>query len=273
MKKHNNNNNKNRKPNNKNEVKKSVNKTADNKNLEKIFGKHSVRAVFLNRPHAIKRLIFAGKEEYHQDFIERASQLGIKPEFCEWSDFLNICSFTEDDKHQGICVFTDPMPIYSERDFNLLENAKVVLVLDQITNPQNLATILRSAAFFGVDAVLTMHNRSADISPTVTRYAVGGAEFVKIFKITNLSQSVKELQNMGFWAYALDERGEKTLAQTNFPEKTVLIIGAEGQGLRQKTKKYCDELVRIPGGREGIESLNAAVAATIAMSEIFRGVI
>jgi 23S rRNA (guanosine2251-2'-O)-methyltransferase len=102
------------------------------------------------------------------------------------------------------------------------------------------------------------------------RYAVGGAEFVKIFQIVNLSQSLEELKKAGYWVYGLDERGEKTLAQTSFPEKTVFVVGAEGEGLRQKTKKYCDELVRIPGGRQGLESLNAAVAATLAMAEITR---
>ena len=69
----------------------------------------------------------------------------------------------------------------------------------------------------------------------------------------------------------MDERGRKTLAQAEFAEKTVIVIGAEGEGLREKTRKYCDELVKIPGGREGIESLNAGVAATVAMAEFFRG--
>ena len=68
----------------------------------------------------------------------------------------------------------------------------------------------------------------------------------------------------------LDERGEKTLAETVFPEKIVFVVGAEGEGLRPKTKKYCDALVRIPGGREGLESLNAGVATAVAVAEILR---
>ena len=78
------------------------------------------------------------------------------------------------------------------------------------------------------------------------------------------------LKHSGFWVLGLDERGEKTLAATDFPEKLIFVVGAEGEGLRPKTKKYCDSLVRIPGGRPGLESLNAGVAATIALSEIFR---
>jgi 23S rRNA (guanosine2251-2'-O)-methyltransferase len=238
--------------------------------VEKIFGKHSVRAIFLKRPEDIRRLILADKEDYHQEFIAKAHQLGIKPEFMKWGDFLRIGEFTEDDKHQGICVFAEDREIYGDNDLDLVRDASTVLVLDQISNPQNLATILRSAAFFGADAVFLLRNRSIDVSPAVVRFAVGGAEFVKIFRVTNLSQTVEALKQLGFWAYGLDERGDKTLAETEFAKKTILVIGAEGPGLRPKTRKYCDALVRIPGGRSGLESLNAGVAAAIALAEIFR---
>lgn len=237
---------------------------------ERIFGKHSVRAVFLTRPKAIRRMIIAGKESYHEEFLQLASQFGIKPEFMEWPAFLRLGHFTDDEKHQGIFVLADARKVYSEADFDTLEDAKVLLALDQISNPQNFATILRSAAFFGVDAVITLCDRSVDTSPEVVRYAVGGAEFVKIFRVTNLSQALVALKDYGFGAIGLDERGEYTLAQTEFPERVILVVGAEGEGLRQKTKKYCDALVRIPGGRRGLESLNAGVATAIALSEVFR---
>jgi 23S rRNA (guanosine2251-2'-O)-methyltransferase len=238
--------------------------------LEKVFGKHSVLAVFLKRPKAIRRLVLAGKEEYHQDFIARAKKLGVRVDFMTWPEFIRIGEFTEDDKHQGICAFVVPREIRNEGDFDLLDKARCVLVLDQISNPQNFATILRCGAFFGVDAVLLMKNRSVDITPTVVRYAVGGAEFVEIFKVTNLSVSLEALKEKGYWAYGLDERGEHTLAEVKFPEKTIFVIGAEGEGLRHKTKQYCDELVRIPGGREGVESLNAGIATSIALYEFYR---
>ena len=76
---------------------------------------------------------------------------------------------------------------------------------------------------------------------------------------------------MGFWIYGLDERGERTLAQTEFDAKTVLVVGAEGEGLRHRTKQLCDALVRIPGGQTGLESLNAGVATAVALAEVFRG--
>lgn len=238
--------------------------------MEKIFGKHSVRAVFLTRPGDIQRMVIAGKEEYHREFIDLAHKNGVTPEFVDWPTFRRMGEFTEEDKHQGIVIFVTPRRHYGDRDLDILEHGRCVLALDQVSNPQNFATILRGAAFFGVDAVLVMKNRSVSLSPTVVRYAVGGAEFVKVFRVTNVSRALQDLKGLGYWAYGMDERGEKTLAQAEFAEKTVIVIGAEGEGLREKTRKYCDELVRIPGGRYGVESLNAGVAATVAMSEFFR---
>jgi 23S rRNA (guanosine2251-2'-O)-methyltransferase len=239
--------------------------------MEKIYGKHSVRAAFMQRPRAIKRLILlAGKLEPPQEFIELAQQHDVPVEILPWLEFLKAGELTQDEKHQGVCIYAEPLPIYSERDLKDLKDARVVFALDQITNPQNLATIIRGAAFFGVDAILLMKNRAAQISPVVTRVAVGGAEFVPIYNITNLARSLDTLKKFGFWVYGLDERGKTTLAQTEFSEKTVFVVGAEGEGLRQRTGKFCDYLVRIPGGRKGVESLNASVAATLAMAEFYR---
>ena len=239
--------------------------------MEKIFGKHSVRAVFLTRPQDIRRMAIAGKKEYHQEFIGLAQKYGIEPEFFDWPTFRRLGEFTEDDKHQGVVVFTKPRQHYGDRDLDILEHGRCILVLDQVSNPQNFATILRGAAFFGVDAILVMKNRSVNLTPTVVRYAVGGAEFVKVFRVTNVSRALQDLKGLGFWIYGMDERGQKTLGQAEFAEKTVIVIGAEGEGLREKTRKYCDQLVQIPGGRKGVESLNAGVAATVAMAEFFRG--
>ena len=240
---------------------------AEFRTMEKIYGKHSVRAVFLGRPAAIRRLIIAGKESYHEEFIAKARALSIEPEFLIWSDFLKTCKLKAEDKHQGICLFAEPRPIHTDKDLEILLDARSIVMLDQVSNPQNLATILRSAAFFKMDAVMMLRNRAAEVTPEVARFAVGGAELVRIFQVTNLSQALVRLRKLGFWAYGLDERGKKTLSQADFAQKAVFVIGAEGEGLRPKTRKYCDELVRIPGGRPGLESLNAGVAAAVTMAE------
>lgn len=239
--------------------------------MEIVYGKRSVRAVFDARPEAIRRVVMReGAARYLQEFIDQAKRIGVEPELLRTGEFLRQCHLTEDDKHQGIFVVTDPVKIYSEYDFDLLNDASVVLVLDQVSNPQNFGTIIRTAAFFGVDAVVWPKNRAVDITPTVSRVAVGGTEFIKLFRITNLARSLELLKDRGFWIYGFDERGENTLAATKLHEKAVVVIGAEGEGMRHRTKIMCDELIRIPGGRPGVENLNAAIAAAIVMAEIFR---
>ncbi len=239
--------------------------------MEKIFGKHSVRAVFQTRPHAIRRvLLLSGKLPAPEEFIDLARRAKLQPELLPWDKFVRAGNLTEGEKHQGVCIFAEPRKIFSEKDLPLLRDDHTILAFDQITNPQNLGTILRNAAFFGVDAVILLRNRSTDLSPTVTRVAVGGAEFVKIFKVTNLARSLEALKKLRFWVYGLDERGEKTLAETDFDDKTVFVVGAEGEGLRLRTSKFCDALIRIPGGRHGLESLNAGVATAVALAERFR---
>jgi 23S rRNA (guanosine2251-2'-O)-methyltransferase len=239
--------------------------------VDTVYGKHSVRAVLLARPQSVTRLLLGGKESYHQDMIKLARSAGVTPELIAWPEFRRLTGLGDDDKHQGAAALTTPRPRLTEADLGRLTQARVVLALDQISDPQNLGAILRSSAFFGVDAVLVMKNRAAEVTPLVARVAVGGAELVDTYTVTNLARSLESLKKMGFWIYGLDERGPATLAQTEFDDKTVLVVGAEGEGLRHRTTQICDALVRIPGGRRGLESLNAGVATAVALGEVFRG--
>jgi 23S rRNA (guanosine2251-2'-O)-methyltransferase len=91
---------------------------------------------------------------------------------------------------------------------------------------------------------------------------------VDVYRVTNLARSLDILRDYGFWVYGLDEQGSSSLRETEFDTQSVLVVGAEGQGLRQRTRSKCDVLVRIPGGRPGVESLNAAVATAVALAEI-----
>jgi 23S rRNA (guanosine2251-2'-O)-methyltransferase len=240
--------------------------------VDTVYGKHSVRAVLLARPQSVNRLLLGGKESYHADMIKLARRNGIEPELLAWPEFRRLGGVTDDDKHQGVVALVARRPLLTEGDLDRLagDDPRVVLALDQISDPQNLGTILRSAAFFGVDAVLVLKNRSAEVTPLVARVAVGGAELVDTYRVTNLARSLESLKQLGFWVYGLDERGPATLAQTDFDARAVLVVGAEGEGLRQRTRQFCDALVKIPGGRPGLESLNAGVATAVALSEVFR---
>ena len=184
--------------------------------MDTVYGKHAARAVLLARPRSVQRMILGGKPEYHEDLVKLARGSGIEPELLAWPEFRRLSGLTDDDKHQGICLFTADRQVLSEADLDRLRDARVVLALDQINDPQNLGTMLRTAAFFGVDAVLVLKNRSAEVTPLVARIAVGGAELVDVFRVTNLARALGSLKEMGFWVYGLDERGPATLAETAF---------------------------------------------------------
>ena len=237
---------------------------------EIIYGKHSVKAVFLKRPGEVEKLVLAGKPDYHTELIALAEKSGIDTYLLEWPDFIAEGGFKEDEKHQGVMALVKPREIFLDSELHQLASAKCVLVLDQVSNPQNLATIIRSAAFFHADALLYMKNRAATPTAEVVRFAVGGAEMIDMYEITNVSRSLDTLKELGFAVLGMDERGERTLAQHDLSGQVAFVIGAEGEGLRQKTREYCTDLVRIPGGMVGVESLNAAVATTIALYEYSR---
>lgn len=239
--------------------------------MELVFGKHSVRAVFLARPRAVRRVVLLqGAVRYLDELVQMAQQAGVKAELLARPAFLKAGGFTPEEKHQGVFILTEPRVVHGEGELSKLASARIVLALDQVSNPQNFGTMLRTAAFFGADAVMWMKDRAVDLNPTVFRVAVGGVEFVELFRVTNLARSLAALKELGFWVYGLDERGEGTLAETEFAAQTVLVIGAEGEGLRKRTKEHCDVLVRILGGRTGVESLNAGVAAAVALAELTR---
>lgn len=240
--------------------------------LERVFGKHPVRAVLRTRPTDVRRVVvLPGTDPVIDEIRHLALSAGVTPDVLPMDEFLRLARFTSDERqfrHQGVFAFADPRTIYGEQDLDLLADGRIVLALDQVSNPHNLAAILRNAAFFGADAILLLKNRSADVTPSVVRVAVGGAEYVKIFKVINLARSLDMLKELGFSVYGLDERGERTLDEIEFGGKNVLVLGAEGEGLRQRTKKFSDVLVRIPAGRPGVESLNVAVAAAVALSRL-----
>jgi 23S rRNA (guanosine2251-2'-O)-methyltransferase len=236
-----------------------------------VFGKHSVRSVFLARPESVQRVVLReGAAGYLQEFIDRARDVGIEPELVRSGEFLRLGGLHEDEKHQGVFIVADPLPVLTEYDFDTLNDEAVVIVLDQLSNPQNFGSIIRTAAFFGVDGVVWLKNRAADVDETVSRIAVGGTEFVTLFRVTNLVRALEQLKEHGFWIYGFDERGDKDLTGTTFDTRTAVVIGAEGGGLRPRTKKFCDELIKIAGGRPGLASLNASVAAGIVMAEVHR---
>ena len=169
-------------------------------------------------------------------------------------------------RHQGVVAIAGA---YSYLDLpSLLSGAPtpaLLVALDQITDPHNFGAIVRSAVVFGADGVITLKDRAAPVSPVVVRASAGATEHAKIARVTNLARTLKELHELGFQSVGLDAEGTTTVdALPPAPGGRILVVGAEGKGLRRLVRERVSVLARIPQVGP-VASLNASVAASIAL--------
>jgi 23S rRNA (guanosine2251-2'-O)-methyltransferase len=204
-----------------------------------------------------------------RELDEEARRAGLR---CETRSAAELDALAQGLKHQGVLAITGEYP-YAELENVLrdLRAAPLIVALDQISDPQNFGAIVRSCVAFGADAIITLKDRAAPVTPVVVRASAGATERARIARVTNLARTLDSLRERGLRVVGLDAQGATTLDRVPFdPVGRVLVIGSEGDGLRRLTRSMCDELVRIemPGG---FESLNASVAAAIALYESARG--
>jgi 23S rRNA (guanosine2251-2'-O)-methyltransferase len=172
----------------------------------------------------------------------------------------------EDAVHQGVLAEVHPLP---EWDLLDIPDDGLVLVLDQITDPHNVGAILRSAAAFGVTALVITERHSPEATGVLAKTASGGLEHVPIVTVGNLSQALMALGDRGFWRIGLDSEGPATLESSVAARPLCLVLGAEGKGLRRLTRERCDTLARLdmPGA---IKSLNVSNATAVALYALHR---
>ena len=187
--------------------------------------------------------------------------------------FERLNQVTKGKLHQGIAAQSTP---YAYLDLSeLVDRAKqstqhpVLIAADGITDPHNLGAIIRTAEAIGAQGVIIPQRRAAGVTSTVAKVAAGALESLPIARVVNLAQSLEELKTMGFWIYGTtSESGDPTHA-VKFDQSTVIVVGAEGDGLGMRTQSCCDVLVSVPlVGRT--QSLNASVATGMVLYEIFR---
>jgi len=147
-----------------------------------------------------------------------------------------------------------------------VKDARLLVMLDGIEDPHNLGAILRTAHAAGAAAVIVPERRSAPLTETVSRVAAGALEYLPIARVTNVSRALEDLKEKGFWVYGLDERGSHVYDELKYLTPTVMVLGAEGQGLHENVKKHCDFLVSIPMAG-AVSSLNVSVAAGVVLFE------
>jgi 23S rRNA (guanosine2251-2'-O)-methyltransferase len=172
--------------------------------------------------------------------------------------------------HQGLALSVAPLPRLDLRRTCVPEPGRnVVLVLDQINDPHNLGAILRSAAAFDVRAVIIPERRSAELGGVVAKAASGALELVPVIEVVNLARALDELAALGYWRVALDAAATATLDDVPAERNLVLVLGAEGSGLRRLVGERCDFAAGLPIAPQ-MDSLNVSVACGIALYALTR---
>jgi 23S rRNA (guanosine2251-2'-O)-methyltransferase len=225
-----------------------------------IYGWHSVLAALQNPRRRVRKLLATGNA------LQRLQEIGIAglPEPAEARDIDRLAGAGA--VHQGIALLADPLP---EPDLLDLEDARLVIVLDQVTDPHNVGAILRSAAAFGCAALILAERHGPHESGVLAKAASGGLEHVALVRVKNLARAMDQLGDMGFERLGLDSEHAEPLGAVRAGEKTAVVLGAEGKGMRRLTREKCDRLVRldVPGL---IKSLNVSNAAALALYALTR---
>ena len=241
------------------------------KHSETIYGMHAVR-VMLER-HA-DRVLTVRLAEQRDDprarAIEELARRHQRP--VQRVDAHSLRQQLGDVAHQGVAAEITPLPAWSEDELLAalqVARAPSLLALDGVQDPHNLGACLRTADACGALAVIVPRNRAAQLTPTVRKVAAGAAETTPVVTVTNLVRTLKLLKDAGLWIVGADAEAPKPARDVDLRGPIVLVLGAEGTGLRHLTRQNCDFLVSLPQ-RGAVESLNVSVAAAMLLYEALR---
>src|SRR5688572_810132 len=241
------------------------------KAVETIYGLHAVRSMLLRKPERVRAVKFAERrDDPRTREIEELARKGGRP--IQRIDARALAQSLGDVAHQGVIAEIEPLPPWTEDDLvTALESAKdpIVLVLDGVQDPHNLGACLRTADACGALAVVVPKDRAAQLNATARKVAVGAAETTPVVSVTNLARALKLLKEAGLWVVGADADAPKLAHEADLKGGVVLVLGAEGSGLRQLTRQTCDFIVRLPQ-LGAVESLNVSVAAGMLLYETVR---
>jgi 23S rRNA (guanosine2251-2'-O)-methyltransferase len=239
--------------------------------LEKIYGVHAVEALLRHHPKRVKQIWLAeGRSDPRvQTLIELAGENRVavgqaeRREMDAWVEGV----------HQGVVAEVSPSQVWGEAVLDELldrtEGAPLLLVLDGVTDPHNLGACLRSADAAGALAVIVPKDKSATLTPVVRKVACGAAEVIPLVAVTNLARTLEKLQQRGLWVVGTAGEAEVSIYDQDLTGPTILIMGAEGKGMRRLTREHCDYLVKLPMAGS-VSSLNVSVATGVCLFEAQR---
>ena len=237
-----------------------------------LYGFHAVGVRLKTAPTSVIEIYFEAtrRDARMRQFIERAKEANVR--LIE-ADGLRLSKLCGNHGHQGVVARVEPLAQVTSLD-DLLdslpsEQPPLLLVLDGITDPHNLGACLRVADGAGAHAVIAPKDHAVGVNATVAKVASGAAETVPYFMVTNLARTLNELKERSIWVIGTSDDAPSTLYQSDLTVPCALVLGAEGSGMRQLTRKTCDELIRIPM-MGAVESLNVSVASGICLYEALR---
>ena len=237
-----------------------------------LYGFHAVGVRLKTAPTSILELYVdpSRRDARMRQFVERAQEANLRLIEADSLRFSRLCG---SHGHQGVVARVDALAQAKTLD-DLLDQlpagtVPLLLVLDGVTDPHNLGACLRVADGAGAHALIAPKDHAVGINATVAKVASGAAETVPYFMVTNLARTLNELKERSIWIIGTSDDAPQTLYQADLKGPTALVLGAEGAGMRQLTRKTCDALVSLPM-RGAVESLNVSVASGICLYEAVR---
>ena len=240
-----------------------------NKDFQEIYGFHSVLAALSNNERKHRKIILTSniKKNIKKKLLQKVGSI-IELSLRQINQI-----YGHETKHQGIILETSILIQPSLKEIiNNSKKKEIIVMLDQVTDPQNIGSIIRSCSVFNCNNIIVTKNNSPEITPAITKAASGALEVVNYIKVTNLSRAIKFFKKNNFWIIGLDNNEKNFEKKLSLPNKCLLILGAEHRGLRDLTKKECDEIQTIPinyNSQYKIDSLNVSNACTIALYSHF----
>jgi 23S rRNA (guanosine2251-2'-O)-methyltransferase len=226
-----------------------------------LYGRHAVAAALANEARRVHRVRLVEPDELALSWVA-----------VEVSDTDSLEALLPVGAvHQGIAAEVSPLADLDLADFIAAESGAQstrLVILDQVSDPRNVGAIMRTAAAFGVAAIVLPQRHSPPESGALAKAASGALEKVPLIRVANLARALEQLKAAGFWCYGLDADAERELAEVELAPKAALILGGEGHGLRRLTREHCDVVLRVAMA-PGSESLNVAATAAITLHAAF----
>ncbi len=231
--------------------------------MSRIYGVNTVKDSLRNRTVS-KLLVLKGfKNSY---ILDDAKKKNIPIEYLSKEKMDQI---SKKGIHQGVIAEVVDYKTYSLSEVMNNKKDSVIVILDELSDPHNLGAILRSSDIFKVDAIIYKKNNSVSLSPLVAKISTGAINYVKCVEVTNLTRTINELKENGYWVIGLDGSAKEEVKNIYRDRKLVIVVGSEGFGISRLVKENCDVLLKIPQFGH-VNCLNASVACSIVLYEIRR---